>query len=383
MRGRETAANDLARRLVLVALGMTFFALAALMWPGQASAQSQCAGPGCRPLCVSGFDAHSNSDTPLYTLTALKAGAGDGTFAVTALNPYTGASYNSPANKVRECATRQGTSDVWDVKHWCTFHCEHRHYFVQPAGLPQPATARVTATANATSFFLGWTPASGCAPPGNVSFPKLACVLRVDGNKTVTGNFGTSADATPPTAPVISLTSMTGNAAAFAIDTPATDAWLAGYEVFVTPGSPSLRTRIRADAETFTISNLLCNRNHAFWVQAYDSANATASNTVNATTGACPRVAPNGVFHVKPPLRTKKRTAFFHWGARRGGVDLPQRSFKSKCRVDRKIWRTCSAVSGKTVRNLTPGRWHTFRVKVGDAQGWDQTPAVWRWRVRR
>jgi hypothetical protein len=272
------------------------------------------------------------------------------------------------------------------VKHWCTFHCEHRHYFVQPSGLPQPATARVTATADETSFFLGWTTASGCAPPGNVSFPKLACVLRVDGNKIVTGNFGTSADATPPTAPAISLATMTGNAATFTIDTPSTDAWLAGYEVFLDPlgdSPPSLRTRIRWDATDFTLSNLPCNKNHDFWIQAYDSAHATPSPHVTATTGACPRVAPNGIFHVKPLRRTRQRTAFFHWGARRGGVDLPQRSFKSKCRVDRRIWRTCSAVSGKTVRNLTPGRWHTFRVRVGDVQGWDQTPAVWRWRVRR
>ena len=86
---------------------------------------------------------------------------------------------------------------------------------------------------------------------------------------------------------------------------------------------------------------------------------------------------------MKPPRTTKKRSAFFHWGARRGGVDLPQRSFKSKCKLDKKRWVKCSAVTGKTVRKLKPGRWHTFRVRVGDAQGWDQTPAVWRWRVRR
>lgn len=384
--GRETTANDLARRVVLVVLGLTFFALAALMWPSQASAQIACEPPGCRPLCESGFDADSNQTVPLYTLTAGRTGAGDGTFAVTALNPYAGATYNSPANKDRECAKDEDMNEIWDVEHWCTFHCEHRHYFVQPGGLPQPATAWVTATADGSSHFLGWTVLDeACRPPAALSRSKLTCVQTMDEHKTVTANFGTSPDATPPSAPTIARTGTNRNSVTFAITTASTDeTWLGGYEIFVAPQTDPrvLRTRVGPSATTFTVANLLCSTDYTFQVEAYDSASSTPSNEVTAKTNSCPKVAPNAVFHLKPPRRTRQKSAFFHWGARRGGVDLPQHSFNSRCKVDKRRWTKCSAVSGKTVRRLKPG-WHTFRVKVGDNQGWDRTPAIWRWQVRR
>lgn len=382
MRGRETAGNDLARRVLLVVLGMTFFALAALMWPSHARAQTGfCAEPGCRPLCVAGEDDAAKENIPLYALTLAKTGAGNGTFSVTAENPYTGASYNSPANKVRECATQRPGEDVWDVKHWCTFHCEHRHYFVNPGGRPQPATAWITASEASGSHFLGWTNLpEGCAPPASLAHARDVCVQKMDQNRTVTANFGTTADATPPTAPTIARTATQRNTVTFAVTTTSTDeTWHGGYEVYA---NNALRTRIRPDAATFTISNLLCNTNYTFRIDAFDSESSTSSNEVAAKTSTCPKVAPNAVFHVKPPRRTRQKSAFFHWGARRGGVDLPQRSFKSRCKVDKRKWTKCSAVNGKTVRKLKPG-WHTFRVKVGDAQGWDRTPAIWRWQVRR
>lgn len=369
--------DERGRRLLLVTLGMGFFVLALLAWPSQARAQTQCDQPGCRPLCVSGEDAAAKENIPLYTLTAAKQG--DGEFAVTARNPYAGASYNSPANKERECATRQGDTDVWDVKHFCTFHCEHRHYFVNPGGRPQPATARVTPTATVGSFFLGWTPESNCSPPASTSFHRNVCAILVNDHKTVTADFGLGEDTQAPTAPAIAVTARQAFKVSFSL-TPATDdRWLGGYEVFL---DDVLRTRVGPAATAFTIANLFCQKAYSFRVDAFDSSNETGSNVVNATTTKCPKVPPNGVFHVKPAKRTKAKQAFFHWGARRGGADLPQRSFKSKCRVDKKRWHRCSSVNGKTVRKLKPG-WHTFRVRVGDAQGWDKTPAVWRWRVRR
>ena len=380
MRGRETAGHDLARRLVLVVLGMTFFALAALMWPSQASAQLACDAPGCRPLCVSGEPFSPGApNVPLFALTALKTGEGDGTFTVTAENPYKGASYNdAPGNKNRECATQRPDEDVWDVKHWCTFHCEHRHYFVNPGGTPQPATAWATAIDGVGSF-LGWTDDSSCVPPAALTRDKLACVQIMSENRTITAEFGADADPTPPTAPVIERTATQRNTVTFAITTPSEDEWLYGYEVRV---NDALRTRVRADVATFTIANLLCSTPYAFRIDAYDAEHVTPSNVVNATTSTCPKVAPNAVFHVKPARRERQKSAFFHWGARRGGVDLPQHSFKSRCKVDKRRWTKCSAVNGKTVRKLKPG-WHTFRVKVGDSQGWDRTPAIWRWQVRR
>jgi len=380
--GRETTANDLARRVVLVVVGTTFFALAALMWPSQAAAQTGfCAEPGCRPLCVSGVDDAAGENIPLYAVTLAKTGAGDGTFSVTAQNPYAGASYNSPANKNRECATQRPGEDVWDVKHWCTFHCEHRHYFVVPGGRPQPATAWITAAEASGSDFLGWTNlAEGCAPPASLARGREVCVQKMDEHRTVTANFGTTPDATPPTAATIARAATKRNTVTFAVTTASTDeTWLGGYEVYV---NNALRTRIRRDAATFTIANLFCNTNYTFRIDAFDSASSTPSNEVAAKTSTCPKVAPNAVFHVKPARRTRQKSAFFHWGARRGGVDLPQHAFKSRCKVDRRRWTKCSALSGKTVRKLKPG-WHTFRVKVGDNQGWDRTPAIWRWQVRR
>ena len=383
--GREIPANDLAMRAVLVVFGMTFFALAALVWPSQASAQLACDEPGCRPLCVAGEPFSPGAPpVPLLALTVLKAGEGDGSFEVSAENPYKGASYNSPENKVRECATQRPGEDVWDVKHWCTFHCEHRHYFVQPGGTPQPATAWITANAEEPgSHFLGWTTLAepSCAPPASLLHEREVCVQRMELDRTVTAIFGATPDPIPPApAPVIERTATQRNTVTFEITTAAGDeTWLGGYEVYV---NDALRTRIRPEAETFTIANLLCNTNYTFRIDAFDSEDVTSSNEVAAKTSSCPKVAPNAVFHVKPPRRTRQKSAFFHWGAKRGGVELGPRSFKSRCKVDGRRWTKCSAVSGKTVRKLKPGR-HTFRVKVGDNQGWDRTPAIWRWKVRR
>ena len=208
MRGRETAANDLARRLVLVALGMTFFALAALMWPAQADAQieacSQSNPAGCRPLCVAGEPFSPGAPiVPLFSLTVAKTGDSDGTVDVTAENPYKGATYNPPENKDPECAKDPDTDGVWDVKHWCTFHCEHRHYFVNPGGTPQPATAWITPTEESVADFRGWTSDSVCRPPAGLGRSKLTCVQRMDANKTVTANFSVAEDTEPPSAATI------------------------------------------------------------------------------------------------------------------------------------------------------------------------------------
>jgi hypothetical protein len=375
MRGRETAGNDLARRLVLVVLGMTFFALAALMWPSQASAQlpvcpgSTLPAPGhstCRPIC----------ELPSFQLTTSSVGAGAGTFTATAPAPYDPAPYQTKGDT--ECAVPADTN-TWNVKQACTFHCVHWHTFVEVVGLPQPSTARVTATAT-SGHFLGWTPASGCRPPTSNPDRRL-CVVKVDEPKTVTANFGTDPDAQPPTAATIAVTSTGIFSVTFQLVAAATDVeWLGGYEVIA---NGELLTRVNpAGAETVTVSNIRCDTNYTFRLDAFDSVHATPSNEVAAKTSTCPKVAPNAVFHVKPARRTRQKSAFFHWGARRGGVDLPQHAFKSRCKVDKRRWTKCSAVNGKTVRKLKPG-WHTFRVKVGDSQGWDRTPAIWRWQVRR
>ena len=389
--GRETTANDLARRVVLVALGMTFFALAALMWPSQASAQIEACSStnpdGCRPLCIEGYDpGYGNmpeSTTPSYTLTTASSG-GTGTFHVTAWNSWQGEFYN-PVKGSQECASDNG-GGTWKVKRKCTFHCEHRHFWITDTstgivvGMPQPSLARITATPD-SGFHLGWTVESGCVPPTDISVPRDRCAqIKMEQDRTVTALFGVTDDSVAPTLATFERTSVQRNRVTFTITDPSEDeTWLGGYDVAV---NGVLRTRVRADAPTFTVANLLCKTQYTFQLRAFDAANETSSNIVNATTSACPKVPPNGYFHVKPPRRTKQKSAFFHWGAKRGGVELGPRAFKSRCKVDKRRWTKCSAVNGKTVRKLKPG-WHTFRVKVGDAQGWDRTPAICRWQVRR
>lgn len=372
--------DERGRRLPAVTLGIGFFALVLLAWPSQASAQVQCEPPGCRPLCVAGPDpASSPTPTPLYTLAPLRTGPGDGTFEVTAQNPYGGASYNTNKGP-RECASYNAEDAVWEVKHWCTFHCEHRHYFVNPGGMPQPATARVTPVPAEGSFFLGWSEDSACSPPAAPGLSRLICAIRMNQHRTITATFGLAEDSEPPDpAPVLTVNKRLKFQIEFTIQHSEDETWLGGYDVY---RNDTLYTRFGPGQATYRATGLLCNTQYAFRVEAFDSKNFTASNTVTPRTTACPKVPPNGVFHVKPPRRTKAKQAFFHWGARRGGADLPQRSFKSKCRLDKKRWQRCSSVNGKTVRKLKPG-WHTFRVRVGDSQGWDRTPAVWRWRVLR
>ena len=114
-------------------------------------------------------------------------------------------------------------------------------------------------------------------------------------------------------------------------------------------------------------------------MRAFDGANESAdSNILVVKSGACAKVPPNTVLHVKPPLRTSSRVAYFHWGAKRNGNELSH--FKSQCRKGTNPWRTC--YPGKTYRNLRSG-YHTVRIRTGDAQGWDRTPVKYRWFVRK
>ena len=89
----------------------------------------------------------------------------------------------------------------------------------------------------------------------------------------------------------------------------------------------------------------------------------------------------NAVILSKPAKTTRKRTARFTWGAKRGTTFV--NPFQSQCKLNKQVWKSCRPA--KVYRNLKPGRTHTFRVRVKDAKRnvWDKTPAVWSWRVRR
>jgi Divergent InlB B-repeat domain len=88
---------------------------------------------------------------------------------------------------------------------------------------------------------------------------------------------------------------------------------------------------------------------------------------------------PNTVILRKPAKLTKSRNASFFWAAKRGSTFLS--NFTSQCRLDKKVaWLACK--SGKTYKGLKPGA-HTFRVRTHDANGWDPTPAVYSWKIKR
>jgi hypothetical protein len=92
-----------------------------------------------------------------------------------------------------------------------------------------------------------------------------------------------------------------------------------------------------------------------------------------------PPPPPNTTLFKKPAKTTKKKTASFYWGATLNGSVLS--SFKSQCKLDKqKAWKACK--SGVTYRKLRVGT-HTFRVRAGNANGWDKTPVVYSWKVKK
>jgi hypothetical protein len=242
-------------------------------------------------------------------------------------------------------------------------------------GTPYQATAIVTAQPDVGSFFLGWEPGE-CFAPTKPAEPRLGCAVVMDDDKSVQANLGSSADPTAPTAPVIAKGTVKPFSIQITWPTPATDeTWLGGYEIY---RNHVLYGRRSASAPGFTATSLLCNTSYTWEVRAFDAAHETASNELTIKSGKCAKVPPNTVIHVRPPRSTRQKSAYFHWGAVRRGVDLTH--FKSQCKIGRKAWKKC--FPGKTYRHLKPG-YRTVRIRVGDAQGWDRTPAKIRWLVKK
>ncbi len=104
--------------------------------------------------------------------------------------------------------------------------------------------------------------------------------------------------------------------------------------------------------------------------------------TVTATFTGAPPPPPllNTVMLSKPTKTTKSKSATFYWGAKNAAGTFVS-SFKSQCRFDKaKAWTTCRP--GKTYKKLKPGT-HTFRVRVGNASGYDKTPVSYSWKVKK
>jgi hypothetical protein len=385
MRVREkTLRPDALTRLLVIGASAALVFLATFALSESAQAQTlppcppgsgQALPPGktqCRPLC------EVDASHPIFSLSASVAAVGtaSGTFSATALNPANPPSYE--LRGPRDCAT--ATSDpstTWDIKHYCPMpHCVHWHTYIFPGtpggGTPYPSTAIVTVAPDSGSHFLGWS--AECAVPTKPTDPRRGCATFMDSNKSVEATLSDVADSSPPTAPVIATGTVKRYSIQITWPTPAMDTWLGGYEILQN-GIPYGRRGPTSPG--FTATSLLCNKSYKWQVLAFDGENETASNELTIKTGKCAKVPPNTVIHVRPPRTTRQKSAYFHWGAVRRGQDLAH--FKSQCKIGKKRWKKC--LPGKTYRNLKPG-YRTVRIRVGDSQGWDRTPAKVRWLVR-
>ena len=353
-----------ARFAAVVAL----VALAVLAAPGTASAQfpsESWAADRCDNRSGANSDGPYTVPDQFNHIYVNLAGSGGGT--------VNGAMYGTQS---QECLNPMGATcpptcspQGWAVSTVCELHCWHNH------SAPYPWWVSLDPNPQPGSSFVGWS--ATCVPTKGL--PRDVCVVFMQTDHTVTATFSTTPDASPPTAPSASAAPF----GRYSVDlswTPSSDQWLAGYDLY--QGSAHI-SRASRTATSHRVENLLCETNYTFRVDAYDwSGNATPSNVASVRTGPCitpePTGAPpNTVIHVKPPRSTRARTAFFHFGLR-GSIPAT----RYQCKLDRGRWRACSASRGIRYRRLRPGI-HTFRVRAGNANGFDRTPATHRWRVRR
>ena len=347
---RSDTGSGAALGALLVALAAVAFSLfsadeASAQFLPDPRANTYCAevGPqGRRPI----------NPVTYLTVTPIPSGAGT----------VTAARHGPGENCVRTSPPVCPPSCQFQVITYCEFHCQHDHT------APFPSDVLLT-PANGTGYFLGWT--AECLP--RVDAPQNGCVVNMNQDKTATAHFGTTDDTQAPTQP--SLTATGGAYAATLSWTPSSDPWLAGYDIY---RNNTPVARVDRNTTTYRAQSLFCETAYTFRVEAFDARNRTASNDASATTTACgPPPVPDTVLHVKPPRRTKARTAFFHWGVR---GTIPATRYQ--CKLDRGRWVACSARSGKRYRRLKPG-YHTFLVRAGNAGGFDRAPARWRWFIRR
>jgi hypothetical protein len=291
--------------------------------------------------------------------------------------------YGSTAN-VEECISPRpltcSTFCTFVVQTVCEFHCQHDHI------APYPWTVELVGIAAANNYLVGWSAAPGGCVPIKAA-PRTSCIVRMTTDQNVTAHFAASADTVAPTPPVVTATPQP-----YAVPlswSPSTDtslaggSWLAGYDIHASPLRVAHVARVTASTTSFRVANLLCQTTYTFRVEAFDwSGNTTSSAPITATTGACTTggglLRPNTVIHVKPPKVTRSRRAYFHFGARGETA-----ATKFQCKLNRNRWVRCSGATGKTYRRLARGRYHTFRVRAGNAAGWDPTPARYTWRIRR
>ena len=263
------------------------------------------------------------------------------------------------------------TTCEFEVQTVCETHCgEHKH------SPPFRWSVKLTATPSVGWAFVGWRGA--CIPVREV--PRRDCVVQMAAERrAATAVFAAAPDTTPPAlSPNVSVRAL-GSYNIEVSWTAASDPWLAGYDILL---DGALHTRTR-DAQPKRLI-VKCDTAYTVQVAAFDySGNETRTQTGTARTDSCPASAggstaprPETAIHIQPRRVTKSRTAFFHFGTR--GEIKATRGYQCKLNTGR--WVRCNGTTGKRYRALRKGL-HTFRVRAGNADGWDPTPAKWTWRI--
>ncbi len=387
----EARDHDGLKRLAWIVLAVSFLAVLMLAQPSQAMAGPKCPNNSenllptgkteCRPVCVSPDTL--STPQPLKVLTAAISGSGTGTFSATAKNPYETAPYDSKGDP--ECAAPMDAFN-WNVKMLCAqtaaLHCVHWHtYLGAPQGIPIPATAVLTATPTAANFFTGWS--SNCAPSQKIADSRIACAILMDAPKTATATFSnTAGDTTAPTKPTLTVEKLAIGTVKLSWSGATDETWLGGYEIYRNGSLYAAHPRADGELTSVTLSNQLCKTIYTWEIRAFDAVHETASDPVQIDMGTqCPKPPPPGTqLHIWPPKVTRQKNAFFHWGATwKAGQQAT--STNSQCKLDKQTtWKKC--FPGKTYKRLKPGK-HVFRVRVGNKNGWDATPAIWRWTIKK
>jgi hypothetical protein len=363
---REALVVGDRRTLLALAAIVCGLAFASLLAPSEAAAQFNPESQGEQDYCAiqgpKGRAAGDPKNNLTITVTGAPSASARATMFGTGANDTECISPNPEAGCATTCA--------YEVTTVCEYHCFHDHtapFHWTVALVPQPSPP--------SSYFQRWE--ASCQPIKNAG--RTNCVVHMNSDQNAVAIFGAAPDTQAPTAPALSAAP--GSYGASLSWTPSSDENLGGYEVFK-DGALLARVPRSTNSTSYAVDSLFCEATYSFQVKAYDfSGNEASSSVLSVRTAACDRPntnpRPNTAIHVKPPKSTRSRTAFFHFG-QRGTV----KATKFQCKLDKGRWVSCSARTGKRYRSLKVGL-HTFRVRAGNAAGFDTTPATYTWRVRR
>jgi hypothetical protein len=217
----------------------------------------------------------------------------------------------------------------------------------------------LSAVPAAGSVFTGWS-GGGCSGTGS-------CQVTLSSDKTITATFnsiprnltvsksgaGTGTVTSSPAGINCGSTCVHAFSSGTNVTltaTPATGSTFAGWSGGGCSGTGSCRVTVKADTTVTAIFNLI-----------HQPKTTTKPPQTKIT---------------KAKINSKKRTATFKFAGSAGS-----KPYGFQCKLDKKKYSSCR--SGKTYKNLKPGK-HTFQVRAKDHAGMvDKTPAIKKFKIKR